>query len=344
MGALKGPAGILRSGLLSNRPAIVHSVIRVILFQEVIDMNHVCQLALVGAVLLPLVGGGPAAESSNGSRQNRAPQQLMAKRRDVLREVVTALSVVMHEKNGDRDVFSTYQELLAARDQLLQSELALAATDKDRLQLLSVFRDDSRKTEARLKKRLDSSDILLLKAKAEVIKAEIAVLEATKRSSSDEAKDTIDAESRLQKLSLELPKPAKSTAIFKRIVIVGNMAYLSGHIPIDENGQIMKGKVGSDVDVPRGAAAARRCAIGLLATLRNEIGSLNKVRRLVKTTGMVNCTSDFTQHPEVVNGCSQLLVDIFGDRNGKGARAAVGMSSLPRGSICEIEMIFELKN
>lgn len=152
-----------------------------------------------------------------------------------------------------------------------------------------------------------------------------------------------DAEKRLQELGLKLPAPAKSLAIYKRIVIVDNMAYLSGHIPIDESGQIMKGKVGRDVDVRRGAEAARRCALGLLATLRNEVGSLNRVKRLVKTTGMVNCTDDFTQQPEVVNGCSQLIVDIFGEDNGKGARAAVGMASLPRGAICEIEMIFELK-
>jgi enamine deaminase RidA (YjgF/YER057c/UK114 family) len=104
----------------------------------------------------------------------------------------------------------------------------------------------------------------------------------------------------------------------------------------------MAGKVGRDVDVEQAANAARQCGIALLATLRHELGSLNRIRRLVKTTGMVNCTDDFTQQPEVINGCSQLIVDVFGNDNGKGARAAVGMSSLPRGAICEIEMIFEL--
>ena len=126
-------------------------------------------------------------------------------------------------------------------------------------------------------------------------------------------------------------------------MVVDKVAYLSGHIPFDVDGNIMKGKVGDDVDVEAGAAAAKRCALGLLATLKSEVGDLNKVKRLVKTTGMVNCTDDFTEQPEVVNGCSQVIVDLFGDDNGKGARAAVGMSSLPRGSICEIEMIFELK-
>ena len=152
-----------------------------------------------------------------------------------------------------------------------------------------------------------------------------------------------DVEQRISELGISLPEPSKSLAIYKRIVVVDKMAYLSGHIPIDEAGEIMKGKVGLDVDIEKGAQAARRCGLALLSTLKNEIGSLNKVKRLVKTTGMVNCTSDFTQQPEVINGCSQLIVDIWGDDDGKGARAAVGMSSLPRGAICEIEMIFELK-
>jgi enamine deaminase RidA (YjgF/YER057c/UK114 family) len=153
----------------------------------------------------------------------------------------------------------------------------------------------------------------------------------------------VDAEQRLQELGIELPAPSKSLAIYKKIVVVDKMAYLSGHIPIDEQGEIMQGKLGRDVDVEAAAKAAQRCAIGLLATLRGEVGSLNNVRRLVKTTGMVNSLPDETQQPEVINGCSQLIVDIFGEENGKGARAAVGMASLPRGAICEIEMIFELK-
>lgn len=149
-------------------------------------------------------------------------------------------------------------------------------------------------------------------------------------------------EARLKEMGIELPAPAASLAIYKKIVVVDKMAYLSGHIPIDEEGKIMVGKVGKDVDVEFAATAARRCGIALLATLRGEVGSLNNVKRLVKTTGMVNCSPDVTQQPEVVNGCSQLIVDVFGEENGKGARAAVGMSSLPRGAICEIEMIFEL--
>ncbi len=150
-------------------------------------------------------------------------------------------------------------------------------------------------------------------------------------------------ETRIVELGIELPTPAQSLAIYKKIVIVDKLAYLSGHICLDEQGQIMTGRVGDDVTVEQGAKAARRCGIGLLATLRHEVGSLNKVKRLVKTTGMVNSTPGLTEQPEVINGCSQLIVDVFGEEHGKGARAAVGMASLPRGAICEIEMIFELK-
>ena len=156
-------------------------------------------------------------------------------------------------------------------------------------------------------------------------------------------RNDFDAEAKVKELGLELPKPSKSLAIYKRIVVVDNIAYLSGHIPINKEGQIMKGKVGADTNVAKGAQAAKRCALALLATLKDEIGSLNKVKRLIKTTGMVNSTPEFTEQPEVINGCSQVIVDIWGDDLGKGARAAVGMASLPRGAICEIEMIFELK-
>ena len=153
----------------------------------------------------------------------------------------------------------------------------------------------------------------------------------------------IDPEQRIRELGIQLPTPTKSLAIYKKIVIVDKMAYLSGHIPIDEDGKIMKGKVGKDVDIDLAAKAARRCAIGLLATLRSEVGSLNKVKRLVKTTGMVNCTPDFTRQPQVINGFSELMVEVFGEGAGKGARSAVGMGSLPSNIAVEIEAIFEVR-
>jgi len=154
--------------------------------------------------------------------------------------------------------------------------------------------------------------------------------------------ESVDYDKKLVEMGHPLPDVRKPVGIYKRVVVVGNLAYLSGHIPIDKDGQIMKGKVGDKVDLQQAQAAAERSAIGMLASLKTELGSLNRIKRLVKTTGMVNCTSDFTDQPKVINGCSQLFKDLFGEANGVGARAAVGMSSLPLGAIVEIEAIFEL--
>ena len=154
---------------------------------------------------------------------------------------------------------------------------------------------------------------------------------------------SVDIDKKLEKLGHKLPKVRKSLAIYKRVVVVGKMAYLSGHISIDANGKIMKGKAGGDVSLRRAQLAAQRSGLAMLASLKHELGSLNKVKRLVKTTGMVNCTPDFTDQSKVINGCSQLFKDLWGEDNGVGARAAVGMVSLPAGATVEIEAIFELK-
>ena len=157
-------------------------------------------------------------------------------------------------------------------------------------------------------------------------------------------KTETDIDKKLEQMGHKLPEVRKSTtAIFKRVVVVGKMAYLSGHISIDANGKIMKGKAGGDVSLERAQLAAQRSGIAMLASLKQELGSLNKVKRLVKTTGMVNCTSDFTDQSKVINGCSKLFKDLWGAENGVGARAAVGMASLPAGATVEIEAIFELK-
>ncbi len=103
------------------------------------------------------------------------------------------------------------------------------------------------------------------------------------------------------------------------------------------------GKLGDTINVADGAAAARQCGIGILGSLKSELGSLNRIGRVLKTTGMVNSTADFTEHPSVINGCSELFRDLWGPEFGLGARAAVGMSSLPRGACVEIEMVLELK-
>lgn len=152
-----------------------------------------------------------------------------------------------------------------------------------------------------------------------------------------------DFDGRLAQMGHELPPTSKPVGIYKPVVIVGNMAYLSGHIPRDASGEIMRGKLGDGVSIERGQQAAQRCGLAMLASLKAELGSLNRVKRLVRTAGMVNSTPDFTDQPRVVNGCSQLFKDLFGDDRGVGARAAVGMSSLPAGAICEIQAIFELK-
>ena len=153
-----------------------------------------------------------------------------------------------------------------------------------------------------------------------------------------------DFDAKLTELGFELPPKSSSVGIYKSVVVVDNMAYLAGHIPRTKDGQIMRGKVGGDVTIEQAQEAARRSGLAMLASLKAELGSLNKVKRLVKTTGMVNCTSEFTDQPKVINGCSQLFKDLFGDDNGVGARAAVGMNSLPAGAIVEIEAIFEIDN
>ena len=152
-----------------------------------------------------------------------------------------------------------------------------------------------------------------------------------------------DFDKKLAEMGIELPEVSSPVAVYKSVVVVDNMAYLAGHIPRTEAGDIMTGKVGGDVDLATAQQAARRCAVGMLASLKNEIGSLNRVRRLVKTTGMVNCTPEFTDQSKVINGCSELIRDLFGQENGVGARAAVGMSSLPLGAMVEIEAIFEIE-
>jgi enamine deaminase RidA (YjgF/YER057c/UK114 family) len=152
----------------------------------------------------------------------------------------------------------------------------------------------------------------------------------------------MDAEKRLQELHLDLPNPPKPMAVYKSVVQVGNLLYLSGHGPMQSDGSIIKGKVGDNFTLEQGKQAARQVALTMLATLRNHLGSLNKIKRLVKTMGMVNCTASFTEIPQVVNGFSELMKEVFGEDNGVGARSAVGMVSLPVGMAVEVEAIFEV--
>jgi len=149
-------------------------------------------------------------------------------------------------------------------------------------------------------------------------------------------------EARLAELKLELPPAPKPVGVYQPIVIVGNLAYLSGHGPLQADGSLLTGCVGRDVDQAAGYAAARQTGLALLATLRRGLGSLDRVRRVVKVFGMVNCVADFKQHPAVINGCSELLAEVFGTEHGVGARSAIGVVSLPAGMTVEIEAIVEI--
>jgi enamine deaminase RidA (YjgF/YER057c/UK114 family) len=153
---------------------------------------------------------------------------------------------------------------------------------------------------------------------------------------------TSDPEAKLKELGIQLITPAPPIANYLKAVRVGNMVYLSGHGPDKPAGGSVTGKVGKDITVDQAIDAARLTGISLLSTLKATIGDLNKVKRIVRVFGMVNAVDTFTQHPKVINGCSDLLVQVFGE-NGKHARCAVGMCSLPMNISVEIEMIVELK-
>jgi enamine deaminase RidA (YjgF/YER057c/UK114 family) len=149
-------------------------------------------------------------------------------------------------------------------------------------------------------------------------------------------------EHRIVELKLELPPAPKPVAVYKPLVIVDKMAYVSGHGPLKADKSLITGRVGADLDLEAGKAAARQVGLAILATLRSELGSLDRVKRIVKTLGMVNSTPDFKDHPAVINGFSELFADVLGKENGIGARSAVGMGSLPGNIAVEIEAIFEL--
>lgn len=149
-------------------------------------------------------------------------------------------------------------------------------------------------------------------------------------------------EQKLQELNIVLPPVSKPVANYVKFVKTGNLIFLSGHGPQKTDGTYITGKLGANLTIEEGYAAARQTAINLLATLKDAIGDLNKVKRIVKVLGMVNGTDSFTDQPKVINGFSDLIVAVFGEK-GKHARSAVGMSSLPLGMCVEIEMVVELE-
>jgi enamine deaminase RidA (YjgF/YER057c/UK114 family) len=149
-------------------------------------------------------------------------------------------------------------------------------------------------------------------------------------------------EKRLQELHITLPTPPKPVAKYKPAVLDGHTLYVSGHGPAAVDGVKIAGKVGKDLSVEQAKLAARAVGLNILATVKATLGSLDKVKRLVKTLGMVNAVPDFTEQPQVINGFSELMADVFGEDAGVGARSAVGMGSLPNNIPVEIECIFEV--
>ena len=150
-------------------------------------------------------------------------------------------------------------------------------------------------------------------------------------------------EAKLKELGISLPEMSKPVANYVKYVQTGKLIYLSGHGPKNNKGEDITGKVGDGISIEQGYEAARACAIQLLATLKDATGGdLNHVKRIVKILGMVNCTNTFTDQPKVMNGCSDLLVAVFGEK-GKHARSAVGMNALPNNIVVEIEMIVEVE-
>lgn len=144
-------------------------------------------------------------------------------------------------------------------------------------------------------------------------------------------------------LQLTLPPAPKPVAVYRPLVVFGSAAYVSGHGPLRTDGTLITGVVGRDLDLEAGKLAARQVGLAILATLREQLGSLNRVRRVIKVLGMVNSAPDFYDHPKVINGCSELLAAVWGPENGIGARSAVGMGPLPGNIAVEIEAIFELE-
>lgn len=149
-------------------------------------------------------------------------------------------------------------------------------------------------------------------------------------------------EDRFKAFMLELPKAPKPVAVYRPVVVAQGLAYVSGHGPLRTDGTLIQGRVGADLDLGEGAAAARQVGLAILATLREQFGSLDRVRRVVKILGMVNSAPEFYEHPKVINGCSELFAQVFGEEDGIGARSAVGMGPLPGNIAVEIEAIFEL--
>lgn len=147
---------------------------------------------------------------------------------------------------------------------------------------------------------------------------------------------------KFESLGLSLPPAPQPLGIYKPYLVDGKYLYLSGHGPVRDDKSLIIGRIGDDMDIEEGKLAARQVGLTMLSTVVTNFGSLDKIKRVIKVLGMVNCSSDFLRHPYVINGCSELFAEVWGQENGIGVRSAVGMGSLPDNIPVEVEAIFEL--
>lgn len=145
-------------------------------------------------------------------------------------------------------------------------------------------------------------------------------------------------------LGLTLPPAPKPLGVYKPGLQVGQFYYVSGHGTVQSDGSLIIGRIGKELDIEEGKLAARQVGLAILATLKAQLGSLNRIKRVIKVLGMVNATDDFLRHPYVINGCSELFAQVWGEENGIGVRSAVGMGTLPDNIPVEIEAVFELND
>ena len=152
----------------------------------------------------------------------------------------------------------------------------------------------------------------------------------------------MNSDEMIMELKLELPPVPKAAGVYKPVLILGDLVYFSGHLPILSDGSMITGRVGIELSVEEGASAARHVGLSVLSSLKEKLGSLNQISSLVKLLGMVNAPSSFSEHPKVINGCSELFREIWGEDFGVGVRSAFGVSGLPGNASVEIEGIFQL--
>ena len=152
----------------------------------------------------------------------------------------------------------------------------------------------------------------------------------------------MSAEENFNRTGLQLPPAPQPMGVYKPLLIDGNHCYVSGHGTVQPDGTLIVGRIGEDMDEAAGKIAARQVGLAILATLKANLGTLDKVKRVIKVLGMVNCVPGFEHHPFIINGCSELFAEVWGADNGIGVRSAVGMGSLPGNIPVEIEALFEL--